>query len=180
MRIESDIIKTGAVIAILVGTYAGVVFWPSQKQNQALADEILNKQTELAQTPVPNLEPVREEINSLRAELRERSVVLPKGDLHDRVLAHVSDTLIQRGVTLYDTSYRKTEDYKRFSMTPIGVRFETNFINAFEIIKQIENAGPPVRIEKLDIAGKEGDNQGLVDVTLELSSFFEPEQGGQR
>ena len=46
MRIESDIIKTVAVITVLVGTYAGVVFWPGQKQNQALADEILNKQTE--------------------------------------------------------------------------------------------------------------------------------------
>ena len=180
MRIESDIIKTGVVIAVLIGTYAGVVFWPGQKQNQALADEILNKQTELAEAPVPNLEPVREEIVSLRAELRERSVVLPKGDLHDRVLAHVSNTLIQRSVTLYETSYRQTEEYKRFSMTPIDVRFETDFVNAFEIIKQIENAGPPVRIERLDVVGKEGDSQGMVDVTLELSSFFEPEQGGQR
>lgn len=180
MRIERDIIKTGAVIAILVGTYVGVVFWPSQKQNQALAEDILNKQTELSEAPVPDLKPVRKEINSLRVELRERSVVLPKGDLHDRVLAHVSDTLIQRGVTLYETSYRKTEDYKRFSLTPIEVRFETDFVNAFEIIKQIENAGPPVRIERLDVVGKEGDSQGMVKVALKLSSFFEPEQGGQR
>ena len=37
MRIESDVIKTAAVVAILVATYTGVVFWPSQKQNQALA-----------------------------------------------------------------------------------------------------------------------------------------------
>ena len=179
MRIESDIIKTGAVIAILVGTYAGVVFWPSQKQNQALAEEILNKQTELEQAPRPDLEPVRGEINSLRAELRERSVVLPKGNLHDRVLHHVSDTLIQRGVTLYETSYRQTREFKRFSMTPIDVRFETEFTNAFEIIKQIENAGPPVRIERLDIVGTQDDAAGRVEVTLELSSFFEHEQGGQ-
>jgi hypothetical protein len=179
MRIESDIIKTGAVIAILVGTYAGVVFWPSQQQNQALADEILNKQTELEQAPRPDLEPVRGEINSLRAELRERSVVLPKGNLHDRVLHHVSDTLIQRGVTLYETSYRQTKEFKRFSLTPIDVRFETDFANAYEIIKQIENAGPPVRIERLDIVGSEADASGQVEVTLELSSFFEREQGGQ-
>ncbi|MBX2851522.1 MAG: type 4a pilus biogenesis protein PilO [Phycisphaeraceae bacterium] len=180
MRIESDIIKTVVVIAALVGTYAGVVFWPSQKQNQALADEILNKQTELEQAPRPNLEPVRGEIASLRAELRERSVVLPKGNLHDRVLHHVSDTLIQRGVTLYETSYRQTKAFKRFSMTPIDVRFETDFVNAFEIIKQIENAGPPVRIERMDIVGSEGDASGQVEVTLELSSFFERDQGGQR
>lgn len=180
MRIESDIIKTGAVIAILVGTYAGVVFWPSQQQNQALADEILNKQTELEQAARPDLEPVRGEINSLRAELRERSVELPKGNLHDRVLHHVSDTLIQRGVTLYETSYRKTKAFKRFSMTPIDVRLETDFANAFEIIRQIENHGPPVRIERLDIVAKERDAAGRVEVTLELSSFFEREQGGQR
>lgn len=178
MRIESDIIKTAAVITLLVGTYAGVVFWPSQQQNQALADEILNKQTELEQAPRPDLEPVRSEINSLRAELRERSVELPKGNLHDRVLHHVSDTLIQRGVTLYETSYRKTKAFKRFSMTPIDVRFETNFANAFEIIRQIENDGPPVRIERLDIVSKERDASGQVEVTLELSSFFEREQGG--
>lgn len=179
MRIERDILKTAAVIAILVGTYAGVVFWPGQKQNQALADEILNKQTELQQSAVPDLGPVRGEIGSLRAELRERSVVLPKGDLHDRVLEHVSDTLIYHGVLQYETSYSQSEAYKRFSMTPIDVRFETNFVKAFAIIKQIESAGPPVRIEKLEIAGKEGDASGQVSVSLELSSFFEPTQGGQ-
>jgi len=180
MRIESDMIKTGAVVAILLATYAGVVFWPGQKQNQALANEILNKQTELEQAPEPNLEPVRKEITSLRAELRERSVVLPKGDLDDRVLHHVSDTLIEHGVTLYETSYRQTKEFKRFSMTPIEVRFETNFTEAFEIIKHIENAGPPVRVERLDIVGNESDTAGMVQVTLELSSFFEREQGGQR
>ncbi|MFK7790813.1 MAG: type 4a pilus biogenesis protein PilO [Phycisphaeraceae bacterium] len=180
MRIESDIVKTGAVVGILIATYAGVVFWPGQKQSQALADEILNKQTELEQAPRPNLEPVRKEITSLRAELRERSVVLPKGDLDDRVLHHVSDTLIQRGVTLYETAYRNTKEFKRFSMTPIDVRFETDFANAFEIIKQIENAGPPVRIERLEVVGNEDNTTGLVHVTLELSSFFEREQGGQR
>ena len=180
MRIESDIIKTGAVVGVLIATYAGVVFWPSQKQNQALADEIQSKQAELEQAPRPNLEPVRQEITSLRAELRERAVVLPKGDLDDRVLDHVSDTLIQHGVTLYETSYRDTKEFKRFSMTPIDVQFTTNFTNAFEIIKQIENAGPPVRIERLDITSSENDSSGSIHVTLELSSFFEPEQRGQR
>ena len=179
MRIESDVIKTATVVAILVATYAGVVFWPGQKQNQAMADEILNKQAELEQTPRPDLQPTREEIASLRAELRERRVVLPKGDLDDRVLHHVSDTLIQRGVTLYETAYRPTKAFKRFSMTPIDVRFETDFTNAFAIIKQIENAGPPVRIERLDVVGREANADGMVEVTLELSSFFEPGQGGQ-
>lgn len=180
MRIESDMIKTGAVVGVLIATYAGVVFWPGQKQSQALADEIQNKQTELEQSPRPNLEPIRQEITSLRAELRERAVVLPKGDLDDRVLGHVSDTLIQHGVTLYETSYRKTKEFKRFSMTPIDVQFETNFANAFEIIKQIENAGPPVRIERLDITDNEAGSNGLVHVTLELSSFFERAQGAKR
>jgi len=177
MRIESDVIKTAAVVVILVATYAGVVFWPSQKQNQALADEILNKQAELEQTPRPDLEPTRQEIVSLRAELRERAVVLPKGDLDDRVLHHVSDTLIQRGLTLYETSYRDTKPYKRFSMTPIDVRFETDFVNAFTIIKQIENAGPPVRIERLAVTAPDGQAGGRVEVTMQLSSFFEPIAG---
>lgn len=182
MRIESDILKTAAVVALLVGVYAGVVFWPSQKQNQAMADEILNKQTELSQAPRPDLGPVREDITSLRAELRERSIVLPKGDLDDRVLHHVSDTLISHGVTLYETSYRQTKEFKRFAMTPIDVSFETNFANAFTVIKAIENAGPPVRIERLDITGSENDSSGQVEVTFELSSFFVPsdDQGAQR
>jgi Tfp pilus assembly protein PilO len=177
LRIESDVIKTASVVAILVATYAGVVFWPSQKQSQVLADEIQNKQTELAQTPRPDLEPTRQEIVSLRAELRECAVELPKGDLDDRVLHHVSDTLIQRGVTLYETSYRDTKDYKRFSMTPIDVRFETDFVNAFAIIKHIENAGPPVRVERLSVVAPYGEVNGRVEVTMQLSSFFVPVDG---
>ena len=182
MRIESDVLKTVIVVALLVGVYAGVVFWPSQQQNQALADEIQSKQTELGAMPQPDLEPLHQDIASLRAELRERAVVLPKGDLDDRVLYHVSDTLINHNVTLYETSYRQTKQYKRFAMTPIDVSFETNFANAFGIIRQIENAGPPVRFERLDIVGGEGDTTGRVTVAIELSSFFDPnnEQGGTR
>ena len=163
-------------------SYAGVVFWPSQKQSQALAAEIQNKQSELSHTSRPDLEPTRQEIASLRAELRERAVELPKGDLDDRVLHHVSDTLIQRGVTLYETSYRDTKTYKRFSMTPIDVRFETDFVNAFSIIKHIENAGPPVRVERLIVSAPDGQATGRVQVTMQLSSFFDPGpgQGGQR
>lgn len=181
MRIESDIIKTAVVIALLVGVYGIGVFWPSQQQNKVLAEEIQNKEASLSQIPKPQLEPVRKEINALRAELRERAVVLPKGDLDDRILHHVSDTLIQHGVTLYETAYRKTKAYKRFSITPIDVRFETDFTNAFAIIKQIENAGPPVRIERLDIVSNGDDASGMVHVTIELSSFFEPaaQEGGQ-
>lgn len=175
MKIESDIVKTGAVIGLLVATYAGVVFWPSQKQNQALASEVSQKQAELEQAARPELEPVRQDIVSLRKELREGSVVLPKGDLDDRVLHHVSDTLIRRGVISYETSYSETKAFMRFSLTPIDVRFETDFVNAFEIIKEIENAGPPVRIERLDIVGREDDPAGSVQVTLQLSSFFERE-----
>ncbi|MEM9022020.1 MAG: type 4a pilus biogenesis protein PilO [Planctomycetota bacterium] len=182
MRIESDIVKTAVVVTLLVGVYAGVVLWPSQKQNQALADEIQTKQQSLDEMVRPDLEPVRRQIASLRAELRERAVVLPKGDLHDRVLYHVSDTLIRRNVTLYETSYRQTEDYKRFSVTPIDVRFTTDFANAFEVIKQIENAGPPVRIERLGIVSPESDTRGRVEVVMALSSFFEPvdDQGARR
>lgn len=182
MRIESDIIKTAGVIALLIGVYSIGVFWPSQQQNKVLAEQIQTKQASLSQTPTPQLEPVRKEINSLRAELRERAVVLPKGDLDDRILQHVSDTLIQHGVTLYETSYRQTKAYKRFSVTPIDVRFETSFTNTFAIIKQIENAGPPVRVERMDIVSNEDETSGTVAVTIELSSFFEPatEKGGQR
>jgi Tfp pilus assembly protein PilO len=173
-------VKTGAIVAILIGAYAGAVYWPSQKQNSVLAEEIVNKQAQLDQAPRPDLAPIREEISELRGELRERSVELPKGDLDDRILHHVSDTLIQRGVTLYETSYRKTQAYKRFSVTPIDVRFETTFDNAFAVIKQIENAGPPIRIERLDVVAKDNDTSGRVEVTLELSTFFEREEGGQR
>lgn len=181
MRIESDVIKTVVVVALLFGVYGGVVFWPAQKQNQALADEVINKQAQLDQSQRPDLTPVREDIAALRAELRERAVVLPKGALDDRVLHHVSDTLIQRGVTLYETSYRPTKEFQRFAMTPIDVQFEANFANAFEIIKSIENAGPPVRIERLEVVGREDDTSGQVEVTIELSSFFEPtaEQGAK-
>lgn len=178
MRIERDIVKTGAVVALLVGVYAGVVFWPSQKQSRAMADEITNKEAQLSQSPVPDLSPIRADIAELRAELRERSVTLPVGELDDRVLHHVSDTLIPRGVTLYETSYRPTKTYKRFAMTPIDVTFATNFENAFAIIREIENAGPPVRIERLELSGKEDDKAGHVNVNLELSSFFTPADAG--
>lgn len=174
MRIESDVIKTASIIVLLVGVYVGAVFWPSQRHREAMAEEVVIKQAQLSQMKRPDLTPILERIDCLRVELRDRSVVLPKGALDDRVLQHVSDTLIQHGVTLYETSYRQTKTFMRFAITPIDVRFESNFTTAFEIIKQIENAGPPLRIERLKLIGSEDDRTGQVQVAIELSSFFEP------
>lgn len=181
MKIESDILKTAAVVVILVGVYGGVVFWPSQKQNKAMADELATKQEQLNAMAQPDLAPLREQITQLRAEMRERSVTLPVGDLHDRVLHHVSDTLLDRSVTQYETAYRATEHYKRFSVTPIDVEFETRFNNAFKILRRIENQGPPVRVESLRLSADADEPTSQVEVEMLLSSFYLPtEQGGGR
>lgn len=174
MRIESDVVKTTAIVVILVGVYGGAVLWPSQKQNRAMAAAIVHKQDQLSKMTPPDLGPVRSEIDSLQTELSERSMTLPKGALDDRVLHHVSETLVQKGVTLYETSYRDTQTFMHFAMTPIDVRFTTDFVTAFDIIDQIESAGPPVRIERMDIIGDEGHAHDQVQVTIELSSFFQP------
>lgn len=182
MKIESDILKTAAVVLLLIGAYVGLVFWPSQKQSKSLAQEIKTKQAELDQMKVPNLSPVRSQIASLSAELSQRSVTLPEGDLDDRVLHHVSDTLIEQGVTQYETAYREPKFFKRFAVTPIDVSFNSGFAEAYNIIRQIENSGPPVRIERLELAGEEGSTSGHVGVSMQLSSFFLPTdaEGGLR
>lgn len=180
MKIESDILKTVAVIVVLVGVFGGVVYWPSSQQDKVLAQEIQDKQQKLNEIPLPNLEPLRAEIASLRAELRERAVTLPAGDHHDRVLHHVSDTLIDNDVVLYETSYSKPEFYSRFAVTPIDVDFEGRFTQAFNVLRQIESDGPPVRLERLEMYGDPDDTSGQVKVNVEMSSFFLPREGGAR
>lgn len=182
MKFEPDMMKTAAIVVVMVGVYGGVVFWPAARQNKALAGEVKEKRAQLEAMPRPNLSSMREQITSLRAELRERSVTLPEGELHDRVLHHVSDTLIDRGVTLYDTSYEDAEHYKRFSMTPIDVSFESRFSSAFHVIRRIENEGPPVRIERLNIQADAVDPISQVEVEMQMSSFFLPTQtqGGEQ
>ena len=67
--------KTAAIM-LLVELYGGVVF-DGQKQSQAMADEIVTQQARLNG---PRAGPVagREEIASLRAELRERVSCCPR------------------------------------------------------------------------------------------------------
>lgn len=175
MRIESDILKTAAAVAVLIGVYGGVVFWPAQKQNKALADEISQKRSAFEQMHKPDLEPVRNQIIALSAELSERSVALPVGEMYDRVLGHVSDTLLANSITQYETSYNEAEVYKRFAVTPIVVSFESQFPRAFEVIRQIEHDGPPVRIERVELDSGKDETSGYVKVRLEMSAFFLPE-----
>jgi len=177
MKIEKDILKTIGVVLVLVLVYGVVVFWPTQRQNKALADDVQAKRAELEKMDRPDLEPIRAQIKSLREELRERSIALPDGELHDQVLAHVSDTLRSNNVTVYETSVRNAKHYKRFAATPIDVSFEGGFLSAFEAINRIENAGPPVRIEHLELAGDPDDASGFVVVNMQLSSFFLTEEG---
>ena len=178
MKIESDILKTAGVVVVLVGVFGGVVFWPSMRQNQVLAEQAQSKQVELNQMQRPDLKPLREDITQLRAELRERAVTLPMGEFHDRVLHHVSDTLIDQGVTLYETSYGDSKVYRRFSTTPIEVNFTSRFSSAFRVIHQIENQGPPVRIQRLEIEAEPDEPGAPVEVNMQLSSFFLPQGTG--
>lgn len=181
MRIESDMVKTASVIAVLVAAYGGLVFWPGQKQSKAMAEQVQTKQQELDQSVPPDLAPLREKIDALRSELRERSVALPSGDPHDRVLQHLSDTLLAFGVSEHDVAYNNTRYFKRFAAKPIEINFECGFIQAFEIIRRIENQGPPVRIEHVDISGDVDETSGQVWVSLKLSSFYLPtSEGGRR
>lgn len=176
MKIESDILKTAGVVVVLVGVFSGAVLWPSMRQNQVLAQELQGRRAELDRLRRPDLAPLREAISQLRAELRERSVTLPVGELHDRVLHHVSDTLLAEGVTLYETSYRESKAYRRFSMTPIDVDFDSRFASAFRVLHQIENQGPPVRVERLEMRGTPEEPSSVVEVNLQLSSFFLPDE----
>lgn len=181
IKLEGDVFKTAAIIAVLVVVYGGAVFWPTQQKNKALAEQVQTKQVELGSMQKPDLVPLREKIAALRAELRERSITLPEGEMDDRVLHHVSDTLLGEGITLYETAYLPTQAYKRFSATPIDVDFEGGFTRAFRVLREIEHQGPPVRIDRLVINADADDPTGQVSVNMQLKSFFLPgEAGGSR
>ena len=182
MPIERDILKTAAIVVALCALYAGVVYWPSQKQNQALADQIQVKQQTVDGASAPDLGPLRRELAALRAELRDRPVDLPQGDAPYRVLDRVSDAITTHGVTVYNTNQRDPMVYARFSVTPVDVEFDSRFGQAFAILRAIEASDPPVRIERLELNGHADDPVGYVSASVELSSFFVPRgaEGGTR
>lgn len=175
MRIESDIIKTACVVLLLCVVYGTVVFWPSQKQNQALAQELVAKQAQLEQMPVPDLAPLREEIAGLRAELRDSAVELPRGASPYRVLDSLSEAITKNGVAVYDTAQRPSKAYARFAVTPVDVAFKSGFDQAFTVLRAIETSDAPVRIERLELTGSPDESSGFVGVTLQMSSFYLPD-----
>lgn len=172
MRIESDIVKTVCVIVLLCGVYGGVVFWPSQKQNQALAQEIQTKREQLDARQLPDLAPLRNEIADLRAELRDSAVQLPEGASPHRVLDGLSDAITKNGVTVYDTAQRPSKRYARFSVTPVDVQFNAGFETAFAVLRSIETSNQPLRVERLELNGSADETTGHVGVSLQLSSFY--------
>lgn len=182
MRIESDILKTACVVLLLCVVYGGVAFWPNQKQNQALANDLQQKQAQLDQQVVPDLAPLRGEIVELRAELRDSAITLPQGASPYRVLDEVSEAITSNGVTVYDTSHRPSKAYARFAVTPVDVQFNAGFERAFEVLRTIERSEAPMRIERLELSGSSDETSGYVGVSLQMSSFYLPadKQGGER
>lgn len=182
MRIESDILKTTAVVLLLCGAYGGVVFWPSQKQNKALAAAVHDKRGQLETIHIPDLNPLGEEIAELRAELRESRIELPKGASPYRVLDGLSEAITSNGVTVYDTAQHPTQHFARFAVTPVEVQFNCGFDQAFDVLQTIENAGQPLRIERLELIGSADEATGHVGVNIRMSSFFLPQkqEGGER
>lgn len=181
MRIEGDIVKTAVIVGLLCTVYGGMVFWPSEKQNKAMAAEIQSKQDELVKRGTPDLAPLRAEIVELRAELRESAIELPSGESPFRVLDSLSEAITSNGVTLYDTSQRKSERYARFAVTPVDVQFSCRFDQAFKVLRTIESSRQPIRIERMEMTGSKDETTGFIDVNMQMSSFFTPsaKQGGR-
>jgi Tfp pilus assembly protein PilO len=106
-----------------------------------------------------------------RDELRSLSARVPIGvDVGD-LIKELSAALVEAGVDRREIVTQPTANGRPFSRTPVTLRLECSFEQAFRVLKRVESCSRLTRIDRLSVTSAGEDRSRPLRVEVEISAF---------
>ncbi len=180
MSIERDVLKTAAVLLAMVTLFVLIVWLPSRLQAEHLVTRIADAEAELhagdaARKKRPALE---SRVAELRQQVNATAKFVPADADLAELMRDLYSTLQQHAARDINTQHGDEVRGARYYTVPITIRFRATFVDTFLIIERIESMHRLIRIDKLDVLGNRDNPQELLDVTVRISAFYAPSEGG--
>ena len=181
MRIESDVIKTTGVLAGAALLFVLIAWLPSRLEAGGLQRRLAAAKTELAQgqEAQQQLAVLRQEVINLENQVNSYDRQVPDDLQMAELMRQISSALHQHDAS--DLSARNGEEFRgaQYNIVPLTLQFRASFVDLYLFLEQLESMRRLVRVDKLDLDGDRDDPAAKLDVQLQLSAFYAPQEGTQ-
>lgn len=182
MRDKKKASRGYATIVLDVLMVAGVGVAPlvfNYLEKQSLQSRIDAAESELGmdRADVESLAELRRAVDDLEARLEGSQQYVPESPELAQALRGITQALNGFAPNERSIETQPIQHYQRYSVIPIFVRFEGDFVSAYGTLRSIENLSRLFRVERLSIRrdGRRSDeNEPRTEVDLELSTFYTP------
>jgi Tfp pilus assembly protein PilO len=181
MRIERDQVKTVVVLGAMAATFVLTIWLPDRLTAAHARQRMGEAQTELqggdqAQQQLPAL---RREAADLQRQLDAAAKYVPAEPEMAQLMRELQDTLERHQAR--DINTRHGDEFRgaNYNVIPITLQFHARFIDAFLFLEHIESMNRLVRIDKLDLIGERQSPGAPLEVTVQFSAFYAPQQEKQ-
>ena len=174
---KKDRLKTAGIIALMVAGYALFIYRPSVQQQNAMQERVTQLQQQIDGFDQPDLTALRHEADQAQAKLDAVRFTMPQEQEVFLVLDGVTGSLEAQGILDHTASQSDPKWFADYAIQPIHLEFSGDFSEAFAAIQAIETMDRPVRIDRLELVGDTNNTSGHITAVVQLSAFFEGEQG---
>jgi Tfp pilus assembly protein PilO len=166
-----------AALVVLAFGVAPLVF--NYIEQKSLQQRIDAAESELGmdRTDVENLTELRRAVSDLEERLGGSQQYVPESPELAQALRGVTRALNGFAPSERSIETQPTRHYKRYSVIPIFVRFEGDFVSAYGTLRSIEELSRLFRVERLSIRRdnrRTDQGEPRTEVDLELSTFYTP------
>ena len=170
--------QVGITCAMILAGVAFAVGWyqPATRQLERLNGRIAQQRQELEATgreadAVPELE---DQVNKYKSRLSQNDKKIPKQLEFDSFIRDINNIYQQTGVKKIDWAPSGVQKIDPVFATPVSMKFEGDFMNVYQFLKEIEEMDRLTRVQSLEIHCQ--DSQfGRVDVKMVMNIYYAPE-----
>jgi Tfp pilus assembly protein PilO len=166
-----------AVLMVLGLGVAPLIFHHVEKRSLQQRIDAADSELGMDRADVENLAELRRAVKDLEARLAGSQQYVPESPELAQALRGITEALNGFAPNERSIETQPTRHYQRYSVIPIFVSFEGDFVTAYGTLRSIEELSRLFRVERLSIRrdkrrNDEGETRTRVD--LELSTFYTP------
>jgi len=173
MRIEFDQKATVLAVLLLIGLFAGLCWWPRQRERTALRAQVEKHAAQLAadRQRADALPVVREQVAKLRREAADSNKIVPQTSELADLLRRLTSQLDTQNMQEQEIQTEAIVSGAEFNVIPLTLRFAGSYEGVFGFVRGVESMSRLTRINVLEIVGVPTKPQEPVTVRMDITTF---------
>ena len=184
-RITKDVWVTVASLAAVVTVFGGLLWYPTLKERMQYASRQQGAESRLAEINATQaeLDRLSVEVAQLRERVAADDFYVPGRPELSPMLRGWTESVERQGIRGQELVTSEFERYAEYSMIPASLDFSAGFDSLFEALRAIETHPRLTAVQSLELRAEPADNAGfdepVVEVSLELNTYFTQVEGGR-